>query len=396
MQKHPHITVLRRRLLSAALLVAFAGPGCKQQAPTATAPEQPEQALASTPAAALRQVPLQAAAPLDVTAADASKLVLGLVRAMGDTKVKVTEATRQGPLFRIGYASTEDKGGKRTVWVTGDGRYVTTHLVDIDTRTEQLRRDRRYAACMVARGLQIFIDPADKNSEAMIAALGAFPERVVVDCGGTRTALCAALGHENLPVIKWDKGAEIGYRDRKWLNATTGCRSEPFAEVAAPPTVDPTQLAARVRELHATASRDPVDVGGVWRQGQVWHVALVRRGEPPENLRVTTSADGRWLMEDPIDIEAERLRVIGERRFVDCLAAAKARLYVSSRQPASMRWLGKLGPTAVQLAIDCVNEAGSALCKEASIDKVPTVVAGGRRLTPPFQRRDLEALTGCK
>jgi len=363
--------------------------------PPASAPTRAAKATAGTAGAAPSAGSAEAPAKV-ITAAAAAKTVIAIVREMGAKDAKVVEATGDGALFRVTWQSGGEKPKKQTAWVSRDGRYLTANRVDIGQRTAQLKAESQFADCLASRGLKVFADPGDRNSAPLINALGSSGGRLLVDCGGRRTPWCKALGHESLPALQWAKGAEIGVRDRAWLERTFDCALPKSTTVAAPPKVEPQELGRRIRDLHAEASSDSFDLAGIWRDGDVWHVALIRRGDGSINLRATASSDGRWLLEDPMHTVDDRDRLARQRGWLACLGKANARLYVDSRIPASMRWLTSLGPLAVQLTIDCVAEKGRPLCQQAAIEKVPTIIVGEQRLSWPFERRDVEALTGCK
>lgn len=378
----------------------------KVVAPTPSAPAEARTEPTGKPAAATGHVPqpgptgAKAKGATDgkdgYGAAQAGAAVVSFVKLLNGGEVTLEDVSERDNLYVVSYHGEGAKPVKRTVWVTRDGRWVTTNLVDIETRTEHLRQFDKWMTCLGNKGLRVYLDPSEPKSQQQSQALGPLVKRVSIDCSGPRKKLCANLGFTAFPTFIWKGKSEVGFRDRKWIAATLACPLRLFDKIAAPTSVNADDLGRRLHKLHALASDAPMDLVSVRRDEATWVVVLSRGRVRPQSISLRISEDGVHILQAPIEMAKEIQKVRVRRAFVKCLTANKVRLFVSAKDDKSLRWLGSIAAEARGVAVDCASPAGKAMCAKAGIKKLPMAERAGTKLGPRITIEDLEALSGCK
>ncbi len=366
----------------------------------ARAPAPTPPGPAGAPAAALPGgAPAGAAATPDAdtpTAAGVGRAVVDFVAFLEGKPVKLLEARRDGVLFRVTYASDDDKATKRKVWVSGDGRFVTTQLVDIETRVDHMNEFRTWTDCMRAKGVRLYIDGTTKDGAQQRQELGPFGQELLFDCSGRRKAACAAHQMTAFPTLVWPKGQEVGLQKRDKLAARFGCRIRLFQEIAAPAHATAASVGERVRRMHEKAAVAPVDLVSSRKDGAVFRVVLARDRHHPQFTEIMVSADGTYIFDAPVELTVERAAVTRSRAFIACLQNAETFVFVRSSDKASLKWAAQFGADIRVVTADCDSAKAKAECKKRGVAGVPAISRGKTRLGPPLTVDDLEALSGCK
>ncbi len=141
-----------------------------------------------------------------------------------EQKTSIVSAKRTPAAFEVTYRTGATPPVERTVYVSLDGAWIASGLVDLRHRLIVLRDDLRYADCMERQGVKIYVAPKEDASQKQLAELGSYGERVVIDCGDERRALCEANGVRSFPTFVWREGSEIGLRSRSDIGLATGCK----------------------------------------------------------------------------------------------------------------------------------------------------------------------------
>lgn len=159
-----------------------------------------------------------------LSAAEVAEDVRQLLVALDDNPdIDIVSARRGAATFEISYRSRKE-ALPRTVHVSFDGRYIASTLLDVRQRTMILRADRTFADCMEQQGVRVYVALPEEHSRQQVAELGAYGERVVVDCSGEQRALCEANGVRSFPTLVWKEGSEIGLQRRTDIGLATGCK----------------------------------------------------------------------------------------------------------------------------------------------------------------------------
>lgn len=353
---------------------------------------------AGAPAGDLEQAEASGSAA-GLSADQVAKRVAQMVQLLGAARVEVVKAVRGPVMHEITYVA--ERGDKQrapptTVWVTHDGRYLTAALVDIRTRTARLEADRVWATCLANAGLRVYLDMTQEASRKQLRVLGAFGGRVVVDCSGEHAERCKQAGHSAYPAAVWPTGADQELHDEAWLSATLQCPKPVVQPAPAPTKVDAATVAGAVETMHSAASAEAVDALSTTRKGEVYAVYLARRSPPALYRTELVTRDGLQLLLDPVDLPARIEELNDRRRFAGCLRREGIRIFVDSRDRASMSQVAMFGPWAGLLAVDCGRDEGKDVCAKEKIKKVPVIANPHRRLEGLQTRAALESFSGCK
>lgn len=213
-----------------AALVLLAG--CDRGAPASAPAAAPVQAVAPAATAPGEVASPPPKDPIAHTGADTDaepdraavrRTVEELFGLAADAPVTVLDVTERSGLLRVLIQIGGDKPRTQVIWASRDGRYLADGLVDVDARREQLLADKRFAACLLDKGVRVFVDPDDGASAAQLAQLGAFARRLAIDCTvGPRN--CEQLGVKELPTFAVGEERTPGLRTRSWVESRTGCK----------------------------------------------------------------------------------------------------------------------------------------------------------------------------
>jgi hypothetical protein len=159
------------------------------------------------------------------------------------------------------------------------------------------------------------------------------------------------------------------------------------------PDLTKDQIAHLVEELYGLVER--TQVVSIIDEQHVYRVSFKLASGNDKVQTVLVTRDGRFLSEGFIDVAARHEELARDKRFSDCLASKNVRVFVTSRDPASLDQLRELGALAAKVMIDCSNEPGD--CKKLGIQSFPAVAVGD---APPESgkkpRAWFETKTGCK
>lgn len=110
------------------------------------------------------------------------------------------------------------------VFVTLDGRYVFEQQFELAKRRESLQADKRFAQCLLDKGVRLYVDPAAAETKEQYAQLGFFAHTLSIDCGDKQAALCSPHVADKLPALMMGKKIAPGVHPRAWVEAFAGCK----------------------------------------------------------------------------------------------------------------------------------------------------------------------------
>lgn len=169
------------------------------------------------------------------------------------------------------------------------------------------------------------------------------------------------------------------------------------AEASPPPAPVISAADARliVEELYGMVASRPLDVLAVHRDGELYRVVFRTRGATDEGSQVAfLTTDGRYLIEDVVEVERHRRDLIADRRFADCLLAKGVRFLVEPGDPQTQQQLAYAGRFAPRLAVDCT--AARDQCEPPRVPKLPATLIGDEVHPGLRTRAWLESVTTCK
>jgi hypothetical protein len=184
--------------------------------------------VSATAAPAIALAPAATAAPTALAADepkpdDLAKVVRHYYGLQLDGEVEVVESRRDGPWVKVAVKPAKGEGGTRIVYVTPDGHHLVESPIDLRRAIQKLEDDRRFAQCLVDKGVKVFVLRGHEASGKLIAELGAFGHRVALDCS-VAPDNCMKLGIANYPTLQKGEERIAEAKPRAWLETWSGCK----------------------------------------------------------------------------------------------------------------------------------------------------------------------------
>lgn len=156
------------------------------------------------------------------------KKLQGLFELVSGAPARVVSAGDDSGMWRFEFAIGEANGDRKphrvVVFASPDGRkFFEGSGKHLDLELDRLRSDKRFAECLLDKGVRVFGDRRGQKTIDQLKAIGSFAGRVYIDCAGDPKA-CAAQGATELPMVKMGAEALNGFKDRASLERATGCK----------------------------------------------------------------------------------------------------------------------------------------------------------------------------
>lgn len=198
-------------------LLAVVGLGCarQQRAPSQAAP---------APAAALASPPAQGGLTSDERI-KAGQLIQKLhVGSHGPLEVR--DIGLESGVIRARVAPLSPGTKAFDVHVTRDLRLLFPVAQDPNAVLQAAAADREFGACLRAKGLRVYGDPGQSQTQRQMAELGAHAQQVLLNCAAT-PADCTVLGQTSLPVVQYGAQRVASFVPRAVIGQWTGCKLPP-------------------------------------------------------------------------------------------------------------------------------------------------------------------------
>lgn len=209
------MSCLKLAIMIAPLLVL----GCARQQPAAPG-QAPSRQVAPPAAVALPPAQLHKA-PDDGERIRAGQLVQK-VYAASHGPVHIAAISLESGVFRVQVAPTAQGATPFDVYLTRDLRLLFPAARDPAAVLQVSALDREFGECLRAKGLRVYGDPQQAQTQRQMAELGAHASRVLVNCAAT-PADCAALGQTSLPLVMFGVQKVASLVPRAVIVQWTGC-----------------------------------------------------------------------------------------------------------------------------------------------------------------------------
>lgn len=289
--------------------------------------------------------------------------------------------------------------------VTRGGQWLSFQAIEISSHTRNLEAAKTWTQCLAARGVRVLVDD-QYASQTLTRTLGRFAKSMFIRCDGAYAKHCAALGHKTYPVVLWQNGAAVGAKSAAWFGKTLQCPPPRSVQVqdqlnggaqANPtkPAPSAASIGERVRELVALQSGQAAFLVSSTRQGQA---VMVTIHQPARQQRLHThvvSADGRWLLRNPIAMGSALRRAQALRARVDCLARMGAAIFINANDAATREGLRRFGPLGRYLVRDCRARNADPRCRKLAKGGFPAFSVGRHVLHRKLSMDAIRGLTAC-
>lgn len=109
------------------------------------------------------------------------------------------------------------------VHITRDLRRLFPVAQDPNAVLQAAATDREFGACLRAKGLRVYGDPGQSQTQRQMAELGAHAQQVLFNCAAT-PGDCTVLGQTSLPVVQFGTQRVASFVPRAVIGQWTGCK----------------------------------------------------------------------------------------------------------------------------------------------------------------------------
>lgn len=169
---------------------------------------------------------------------DVTTLAAHLVSLAKDAKYSAIKTRREGTLVHVTVQRDDGKDVPVNVYLSPDGLQLYQGMLPLPERLKELDRDRAVAACLADKSVRVFIRRNEAASNTQLTEVGAFAERVAIDCAVSDDN-CKALGITVWPSVRMGDRTETGLHTRDALLAFAGCAKQEAQPAGAPPPAAP-------------------------------------------------------------------------------------------------------------------------------------------------------------
>lgn len=219
-------------LVLAAMLAVVAGQGCARSGapaaanpgsvPLAPAPARPGPlAAAAAPPAPASPAPAAAAALSADERIRAGQLLQKLyVGSHGPLEVR--DIGLESGVIRARVVPQSSSTGAFDVRITRDLRWLFPVAQEPAAVLQAAAADRAFGDCLRAKGLRVYGDPGQGQTQRQMAELGSHAQSVLRNCAAS-PAECVELGKTSLPVVQFATQRVASFVPRAVIAQWTGC-----------------------------------------------------------------------------------------------------------------------------------------------------------------------------
>ena len=138
--------------------------------------------------------------------------VLSIKEVSGLKKVTVGVKTAQGAI------------NAQEVYITPDGKYMTSSLVNVEEYKKKIQADKNFISCLRQKNLVIFGQSNNQDTISQLNLLGVFSTSIYFDCLGDNLRKCVDVGVSSIPAVFYNSQNFTGVRDIKFFEELTGCK----------------------------------------------------------------------------------------------------------------------------------------------------------------------------
>ncbi len=109
------------------------------------------------------------------------------------------------------------------VRITRDLRLLFPVAQDPSAVLQTASADREFGACLRAKGLRVYGDPGQSQTQRQMAELGAHGQQVLLNCAAA-PGDCTLLGQTSLPVVQYGAQRVASFVPRAVISQWTGCK----------------------------------------------------------------------------------------------------------------------------------------------------------------------------
>lgn len=204
-----------------------------QPARKSAAPEAPAPSTAPAQPASAAELPVRMQAAkaivtdyreMDDNSASVAVRLTALHALATDGPVAVTSIRRVGAVYEAAVQLTRPRPATQMVVVTVNGEYIMQDALDLKRELREVTGDRRFARCLEAKGLRVYLGTRRPELNRQLAELGRFPDKVTVVCAEGDPDTCKAAGVARTPTFVLGKRRFEGFRRRSFIEALTNCK----------------------------------------------------------------------------------------------------------------------------------------------------------------------------
>ena len=160
----------------------------------------------------------------DISSKKAGETIKELYSLISDKDIHIVKVLEVGYYYRVTFETISNgKTVQKTVFLTRDGQYLTEEVTEINEKYNELTNQKRFANCLLDKGVRVLVHPENAESQKMIIPLGRFADKIIINCA-TSMENCANLGAQSLPAVLYKEKVYNGLKSREWLETLTGCK----------------------------------------------------------------------------------------------------------------------------------------------------------------------------
>ncbi|MBI3190085.1 hypothetical protein HYZ41_00100 [archaeon] len=149
---------------------------------------------------------------------DLYKIITG-----GDVEIMKAEEVSGVYRMSIRIKSTTGTDTLQDIYVTKDGQYFSTVLVNLEAQKTVLAVQSAFTQCLLGKKVVIFGLSTDQATQVQLQSLGAFSTNLYFDCSGQNLAVCQQLNITSVPTI-FVNGVNVpGPQSVQWFEQNIGC-----------------------------------------------------------------------------------------------------------------------------------------------------------------------------
>jgi hypothetical protein len=142
-----------------------------------------------------------------------------------ETPAEALNVTDLNGLYRISVRFTDYTGkpSVQDVFVTKDGKLLTTQLLILDNYKAALTLQKNFVECLNTKGLRILGQSNDTATLQQLNLLGNYAYKVFVSCDGANEQICKNLGVRRYPTTIYNNTAYENIYQPDFFAQLTNC-----------------------------------------------------------------------------------------------------------------------------------------------------------------------------
>ena len=155
----------------------------------------------------------------------AEQNVKDLYKIITGSDVEIIKMQEQNSLYKVSvrFKGADGRDTLTDTFVTKDGMFLTDRLLDIQQQKSLLTNQSAFANCVADKRIAVLGISTDQATQIQLQVLGAFSNRLYVDCSGQSAQICQQLNITQYPTI-FNNGTLVqGPLNVNWFEQNLGC-----------------------------------------------------------------------------------------------------------------------------------------------------------------------------